>query len=139
MAIWQYSIHLVPNEEVASRDAVEDVDWWKYRQLDKNGVEVFAPLLPKTKSWCKEIIQFGDLESNCIEFMEEDNRIVSVQARFDLRIDYRPFISLLVAYADENNCCFIDSECNVIPASYEPLLDAVRKYPSFRDFLEMLK
>ena len=66
MAIWQYKIYLLPEEEYNSffvgkhqieENAFDETKWWKYRNIDE--IKVEFPYLPRTKSWSENIAQYG--------------------------------------------------------------------------------
>lgn len=88
MAIWQYQIFIVPEEEVNSyfkgficitEEALNEINWWKYRQFDIESFVVFKTILPRNKSWNNEIILFGDEKSNCVEVLMKRIRLLNLQ------------------------------------------------------------
>ena len=77
MAIWQYNIYFLPEEEInsyfpdrpnISEDAFNEIDWWRYRQIDSESFAIIEDLLPLKKSLSDHILQFGDLSQIASKF-----------------------------------------------------------------------
>lgn len=148
MAIWQYQFYMVPeeeldsyfrNEDLISYEDLSEIEWWKYRQLDITSFDTFISLLPKKKSWSKDIIIFGDDDSSCIEILLEKNRIVEISIRVDLRLDYINFINLLCEYALNNKCMFLNYKLEILYPNLEALEKDILSYPTYKMFLDKFK
>ncbi len=77
MAIWQYHMFIVPEEEVnayfgkeafISCNALNGIKWWKYHQLRIENFDIFKSFLTKKGSWTNDIVLFGDESSNCVPY-----------------------------------------------------------------------
>ncbi len=97
MAIWQYKLFILPKEEVISyfenqrtigEDDFNEIEWWKYRQLTADNFNSLVAQLPQNISWSRDIILFGNTDSNCVELLYENNIAVEVSGRIDLRYDH---------------------------------------------------
>lgn len=147
MAIWQYQIYIVPEEEVdsyfknensISYDDLSEIKWWKYRQLKIDSFNTFIKLLPRKDSWSREIILFGDESSNCIEVLLEENLIIEISIRVDLRLDYKGFINLLCEYALSNKCMFLNDKLEILYPNLKLLENDIMNYPRYKAFLDKL-
>jgi hypothetical protein len=144
MAIWQYKLYFLPEEEVKSyfphddiisEDAFNEVEWWKYRQLDINNFVSVNRVLASRKSWSDDIIMFGELDSNCFEVLTESGKMVEVSARIDLRFDYRDMIKLVCQFGAENKLILLNYKWDVLPPEFFLLERDIANYKLFDDFL----
>lgn len=145
MAIWQYQIFIVPNEEInsyfpeeinISYDDLNEINWWKYRQLTINKFDSIRALLPERKSWTDEIILFGDDNSDCVTISLEDTKIFEISARLDLRTDYRQFARILCEFAQENDCIFLTDDLRILIPDFQLVKNDIENYPIFKAFLD---
>jgi hypothetical protein len=147
MAIWQYKLYFLPEEEVRSyfpndgalsENAFNEVQWWKYRQLYTSNFTYVTPELPLRKSWSDDIILFGELDSNCFEVLTESGIVVEASARIDLRADYRDMITLVCQFGQDNNLLLLDYRWDILPPENTLLERFISKYRLFDDFLNKL-
>ena len=132
MAIWQYKLYALPNEEVDSyflgqnkieAEDFDNIEWWKYRGPVKNLQETF-PYLIEQKSWCEDIRQFGNLDSDCIELCL-DGKYTELSFRFDLRILNTKFLNDTISYAKEENLIFATLDYQLFYPLIEILLERI--------------
>lgn len=90
MAIWQISFNIVENKTYNSKDIVY---WIKEPENADN-----ITFLEKHDSWSSDIIQYGDLQSTCIEISKENGRIVELCVRLDLRTLSKDILNNVVEY-----------------------------------------
>lgn len=146
MAIWQYKLFVLPEEEVdsyflnkdsVSEKAFNEIDWWKYRQIDIKLFEPLIRLLDKENSWSENIVQLGNLDSNCVELLYEEGRMVEISIRIDLRTDYNNMVKIFCEFADENDCVFLNESLKVLEPSPLIVLSDIdnNKYREFMDNL----
>ena len=138
---------IVPEEEVnayfgkeafISYDALNEIDWWKYHQLSVEEFDMFKAFLPKRDSWSNDIVLFGDESSNCIEVLMEQDKIIEVSARVDLRYDYKQFVKLICKFAQNNNCVILNNDLKIISPNTQLLEQDIASFPAYRLFLEKL-
>ena len=124
MAIWQYKLYFLPEEEVRSyfpnggalsENAFSEVQWWKYRQLYLSNFTDVKAVLPLKKSWSDDIMLFGELDSNCSEVFTESGIAVEASARIDLRGDYRDMITLICQFSQNNKLILLDYKWHILP------------------------
>lgn len=147
MAIWQYQIFVVPEEEINSyfsedicinKNALNEIDWWKYRQLNIESFNVFITLCPLKKSWSNDIILFGDESSNCIELLMNRNKVIEISVRIDLRYNYEQFVSTLCEFAQKHNCIFLNDALKIISAREQLIKQDIIDHPIYKSFLDKL-
>ena len=120
MAIWQIDFNVIDKNK---KNTDEDICYWNKEPVGADEVMFLA----KEASWSKDIIQFGSLESTCIELLLEDSRVVEVSIRLDLRtlnktllsdvIDYIKRIDANIYYNDEIIVPLYENFANIIMAS----------------------
>ncbi|MES2653227.1 MAG: hypothetical protein V4663_15915 [Bacteroidota bacterium] len=145
MAIWQYKLFILPKEEVISyfenqrtigEDDFNEIEWWKYRQLTADNFNSLVAQLPQNISWSRDIILFGNTDSNCVELLYENNIAVEVSGRIDLSYDYSQFVSLLCNIAQENECIFLSSSLEILNPDITTIQNDIDEYTLFKDFID---
>ena len=148
MAIWQYQIFVLPKEEIDSyfsnllfinEEALNEVNWWKYRQLTTEYFENFKSILPLKKSWSDDIVLFGDENSNCIELLTNKGKIVEIMVRIDLRFDYTQFLDMLCEFAQEYNCILLNYSFKILSPVKNLVNKDIESYPIYKSFLNKMK
>lgn len=92
MAIWQVALYLTSKKHIdISNPAFES-------SLKK--LEMF---FTETKSWCKNIKQYGELDSTCIEIDIDSCDDISV--RIDLRSISKNQLTAILDFALDNDLC----------------------------------
>lgn len=131
MAIWQYKGFILPKELVDSffeREAkisendFDNINWWgNYKIGKQNFIVAFGHLIHEEKSWSDEIIQFGNLSSTCIEVIYENNEMVEVSFRIDLRKSFTSFLIMLESFLKENDCYALNSNLLILGQESESI------------------
>ena len=78
MAIWQISFYAVERNKTIQD---EDICYWEKEPANARSI-VF---LTQCESWSNDIIQYGNDQSTCIELFLEEQRVVEIEIRLDLR------------------------------------------------------
>lgn len=117
MAIWQYTIEIIPKRVLLelgassfiTLDDYNNFDFW--RNFD-HGIGFFDSLtaeMKRGKSWNDEIILFGDSESTCIRFFIEDNKISGVDVRIDFRYNYSEILNSIIEFCYMKEFVILDN------------------------------
>jgi len=148
MAIWQYHINVVPEEEIKSYfksqdfirgEDIENIDWWKYRDLEIKQFIDLEKLFPPQKSWSDEIIIYGKEDSNCIELLLSKNKkIEEISIRIDLREENQNIIELICNFFEKHHCLFLGFKGKIINPNIDQLISEIKNYNVYSDFLEKL-
>lgn len=117
MAIWQVDFSVIDKNK---KNDDEDICYWEREPNDVFDIT----FLNKFDSWSKDIIQYGDLQKTCIELLVENERIVEVNVRLDLRtltkdllmnvIDYIIRLNANIYYQNKIVIPSIKNICNII-------------------------
>lgn len=138
MAIWQFSIVLVPREWAVitkydssclyASDGYDTAITWKNRQPNPNFKEQFSKILPRAESWSDEILCWGDEKTNDIQVGLENSEVTDIQIRLALHTDFGPLITPLIEAAVELNCVPFFPELHLISNATEvELVEALQR------------
>jgi hypothetical protein len=138
MAIWQFSMHLVPASELVGLSpglagavpgsAFDDVRWWKRAQPSSDIGARLDAVLAEVRSWNPESRQWGSSESTTVKLHYVEGRIDEVWARLDLRTGCVGLLEVLVRLAEDSAAVWVggDSEKRrVIGQDREALVEAI--------------
>ena len=105
----------------------------------KNGIiletiETLSKVLPRRKSWSNDIIQFGNLDSTCVEISLYDNDDDEISVRIDLRNCSRKEIESILEFATKNNLVIA-----VNTRKFDPSRDADRILDPIYEFYSPTK
>ncbi|WP_421829162.1 hypothetical protein [Larkinella sp.] len=147
MAIWQYQLFVIPGEEINSyfgdnlfidNNALNEINWWKYRQLTINNFNIFKSFLPLKQSWSSDIILFGDESSNCIELLMDNNIIVEISIRIDVRNNYKEFVLALCDFSQKYGCVLLNDTLKILSPIAELIEQDIIIHPLYKSFLDKL-
>lgn len=124
MAIWQIDFSVIDKNK---KNNDEDICYWNKEPIDADVVT----FLKKEESWSKDIIQFGNLESTCIELLLEDSRVVEVSIRLDLKTLNKTLLSDVINYIKRIDANIYYNDEIIIP-SYENFCNIIRVSDAYK-------
>lgn len=117
MAIWQYDFSAVPRHAIAAvcgavpavltLEQINKIETWKSSQPHKHFEADFNKWRPKLKSWAPDLQVWGDEESNRIDVVSQNGRVVEVEFRVELRAISNHFLEVLTNFARKSNCVLV--------------------------------
>ena len=112
MAIWQFRCNIIPEREITGVDFDEIISWI--------GVKEPLPFkyFPQKKSWSPNIIQLGEIDGNCFEYIYVDEKLSEIVFRLDLRKPYNSILLKVINYVRKIDAEFF-FEGVVLPANFE--------------------
>jgi hypothetical protein len=122
MAIWQYKLFAIPEEEYESYfknnnfiliEGFDNIEWWKYREYESIDFSSFNAL-SLCESWTKEIIMLGNIDSDCVEVLMDKNKVQEISIRVDLKKDYGGMVNSICKFGNDNNLCFLNVKLKVL-------------------------
>lgn len=154
MAVWQYTLYLVPNAALANDGSLPGVTYegmvfdlplltfgFTGDQLERS----VAKILPRAKAWHQDLRAFGEEDRNEINIWYENESVRAVRIRLDLRIATPTLVKQLVSLGEKLGCSFFDPSGNaVVPADGQAMVSAIKRSPAAhfvsdpRGFLESL-
>lgn len=89
MAIWQFEFNIIHSAKKYINKSICDyydkLISWEGCKLDEFSLTKLVSKLPIEKSWCKDIVQYGNNNKTNLEFFYETNVLVEILCRIDLR------------------------------------------------------
>lgn len=102
MAIWQVYVDLINAKQ----------NGLLYYSEINDSLSEIKNFLPETKSWCTNTIQFGDLESTCLEIYVHDSGVIeSICLRLDLRYIEKEHLIVLSKFLLKHNIFIKYHDC----------------------------
>ncbi|MGB0929501.1 MAG: hypothetical protein ACPGVB_01910 [Chitinophagales bacterium] len=127
MAIWQYKFFVIPKEifdgvihKVLFNefDLFEDDIYWTQFPIKADFFSKINNFLPLGKSWTKDLIIYGNLETNCFEVLCENDYVISVSFRIDFTSFYEDILRLIIEFLEKNNLLIISEEFDIVSNNY---------------------
>ncbi len=141
MAIWQYTVFLLPKKEVNKKfgnlcKRVEEsflenfVGWNTYPQeaVHQLLVKNFGP--PQI-TYCDSIL-FGNDAGSCVNLIVKDNALEDVTIRLDLREPVKLHIEAILHLSDLLDGIFVSPEFEVFKCDKETLVNSIKKSDALR-------
>lgn len=135
MAIWQFRGNIIP--PIKEKDSENEISW--------TGLQAppFFGYYPQKESWSQNIIQFGEIDRNCFEYIYFNGELSEIVFRIDLREPFQNVLQKVVDYAKEIDAVFFLNGI-VFPADFEIIKSAIKMTKEFeycrnpRDFIASL-
>jgi hypothetical protein len=130
MAIWQFTVGLVPRAWVGMEGNVPEMLYdadgycdtsiaWRQNQPKVDLDFLMSQVLPATESKIDEMKFWGDETKSDIHVCYDGNTVESVQVRIDTRVDSIEFCLKIVELARELDCCLLFPEARFISTPHE--------------------
>lgn len=142
MAIWQYSTHLVSNEELLqnrsnlpksiTEEERERLVGWQASSSFKIVDEIVSKYLAKKKSWSNEIEQWGEEDSHCIQLYRNGGTFSEIFIRLDLRYLNKNFLDLIIKLSEELNASSLNDDGHIIELNLSNLRSEITSSDAFR-------
>ncbi len=139
MAIWQFHVIVVPEEKILKKykcipdnvNEVEDIQSWEGYSLDEFTLVKMSETLKFATSWADNIKQFGALDKNCIELFYDNNQLIEISLRLDLRDITIDIIKLVIDFTRQNKALLITNNGHVIKPVIENLIKVIKESDAY--------
>lgn len=121
MAIWQFQCSIIPTRVNIDRLSRDEVISWKGVSQPSHEIE----FLEQKKSWSKDIIQYGESDETCIEFIYIDNMLDEISCRLDLRSLTKTKLTSLIEYVQKIGAMFLVGDMVYSPKT-EDILESMK-------------
>lgn len=118
MALWQFDFYIVPRKRCVIAEDLDNEDILSWKQDEISSIEI--SFLERKTSWTEDIVQYGELDGTCIEFLYEDRKLEEISCRFDLRALSKNLLKEILDFVGK-----IDGMIFYEGKIYEPKLDEV--------------
>jgi hypothetical protein len=125
MAIWQFSLDLIPELEIRKeyglipislpREKAEGHPWWEGHQVPTNLEQTLSLLLPEIPSWSPTMRLWGDERGDCASVCyDQPGHFEWIAFRVDARAVSLPFIQGICRIAMEIGCLLLTGENHLL-------------------------
>nr|WP_017850323.1 hypothetical protein [Leptospira interrogans] len=150
MALWQYQFFVIPRESVKEHPDLKRVEvdgefffddslFWKPLNLTSTFFSEIESILPKSKSWDKDLIVFGSLESNTLGVLCEAGIITSVSFRIDYRSSFESILNKLIDFFLAKDLIVLGENLNIVSLEIEAIKEIIYHSLQFKKYKEFLK
>lgn len=122
MAIWQFRGNIIP--AVKEKNSENIISWTGLPPPP------FFDCYPQQKSWSQNIIQFGEIDKNCFEYIYYNGELSEIIFRIDLREPYKEILLKVVNYTKKIDAAF-SFEGSVFSADYKIMKKVIQKTRAF--------
>ncbi len=133
MATWQFSVNLIPKSWAIKNDYDSSLFYsdegydtevaWVNNQPKPDYINSLSKILPKTKSWSKDLLCWGNEEEHDIQVCYENKIIDGIHIRLDLNQQLDNIITKLIQAAKELDCVLFFPELKTIVEANKINLD----------------
>lgn len=117
MAIWQLDFNLVPKEKKDFSDEFI---------IDEASLDILSQTIPKTTSWCDELIMFGNIDDTCVSLYYHNLIIDDISVRIHVGSITKKQICSIIEFAN-NNHLQIEYNEQYIPISWENIICMIKE------------
>lgn len=149
MAIWQYTFRILPKKSFSvlksdrqlfdENNLFDDEPYWMYEPINKNYFEGIGEIIQEGKSWSKDIKQYGNLESNCLEvlFDGRTNNVESVSFRIDFTSEFEMVLRGVIDFCIYNELIILDEKLQIVHLNYESISHIINNSSQFKRYNEL--
>lgn len=141
MAVWQFDLKILPVDKVLNKykklptkvswETCDEVFNWKDCRVSKKSLMSLENILSPQKSWSKNIKQYGNTDETCVKLFFENNSLLEVSVRLDIRSVTKKMLFAIVYFAEENHGVFVSEEEDLIEPSLEFILKALKSSKAY--------
>lgn len=140
MAVWQFYCNIISQAKTNNTLDYDEMKSWKDVPQPKYNIH----FLQLEKSWSQDIVQYGNIDETCIEFIYDEDKLEEIRCRLDLRSLTKYTLSQLVGYVQKIEACFL-VENNIYPPQIEIVINVMMQSNANRyckspiDYIKSLK
>ncbi|MDQ6482528.1 hypothetical protein [Dyadobacter sp. LHD-138] len=132
MALWQYNFFILPLSsydkfwrqeklKVDKDSLFDDSVFWKNTGIRSDFFSEIEEILSRSKSWSKDLLIYGNVESNVFEIFIEADLVASVSFRIDLTSQYRHILDYLINFMILKGLVIVGEDLESIPLNSEQI------------------
>lgn len=146
MAIWQYRFTVIPKDSISSdsfephydaEGLFEDDIYWSNFPTSVSLFQEFEKVLPKGKSWSKDLLLFGSQESNCLEVYVEDENVTSVSLRVDFSNNYEAFLRSAIEFVYLKGLLLLGEGNDILETNYLSIKEIIENSQQYTRYQEL--
>ena len=139
MAIWNFRVNFVPSDcliqmygalpLIITEDEINQLKPWKDKYFDFHLLDDIAP---EGDSWSEDIRVWGNDKTDSISVIYDEEEIIWVCAKMDLRGRYSQFASQIVEYAQKMDCILHLNNNKCFEAELSVLMSHIRNSLAYK-------
>lgn len=147
MAIWQYDIFIIPNNEkdlikkktTSDKKLIlfDDSVFWKDKKISIEEFESIKLMLKQGKSWSKNLIVYGELEGSCLEIFLNNQSVCSVSIRLDFRTEYIKFLEAVIDICKKHDLIMLDTNMTILPLESEKIKQLIDQSEGKKKYIHL--
>lgn len=122
MAVWQFQCNIIPVKENIDKLSYDEKISWK----DISQPETELDFLECKKSWSTNIVQYGNIDETCIEFIYDGDKLEVINCRLDLRTLSKHNLIEIVDYVKCIGACFLIGD-KICPPELESIISIMKQ------------
>ncbi len=139
MAIWQFTLYLIPKasteqrlKEIPSKmtlDLAEDTPWWSGHQPPKGFEDAICKILPEVSSWSKQMRIWGDEDTDAVWVgysTDEKLEIEDIRIRMDVSRLSWELVLHLCRWATSLDCLALTSSHEVLAPDFFAVEESIK-------------
>lgn len=121
MAAWQFYCNIISSAKSIDVLRYDEMISWNGIPQPKGNID----FLECKKSWAKNVVQYGNIDETCIEFIYEENSLDEIRCRLDLRTLTKHMLAEIVDYVQSIGACFL-VDGNIYPPKTEAMVAVMK-------------
>ena len=122
MAVWQFQCNIIPLRENIDKLSRDEMISWK----DISQPITSPDFLEREKSWSTDIVQCGNIDETCIEFIYDKDKLEEINCRLDLRTLTKHDLIQIIDYVKSIGACFFVND-EIYPSKLESMIPIVKQ------------
>ncbi|MDE7446195.1 MAG: hypothetical protein K2N15_10935 [Lachnospiraceae bacterium] len=122
MAVWQFQCNIIPLRENIDKLSRDEMISWK----DISQPITSPDFLEREKSWSTDIVQFGNIDETCIEFIYDKDKLEEINCRLDLRTLTKHDLIQIIDYVKSIGACFLVDD-KIYPSKLESMIPIMKQ------------
>ncbi|AQY51472.1 hypothetical protein PWEIH_14841 [Listeria weihenstephanensis FSL R9-0317] len=132
MAIWQFEMFILPEEQVHSGYNDRSEISWEGKSITESSKGKLEDILIRTKSWSDEIEQYGSSDGTCMEIFHDGNQVMDIHARLNLRNLTKTELLGIIDFIKENKAAILSDNGEAIPLHLVDIMAEIKKSRAYK-------
>lgn len=140
MAIWQFYFVVIPQEKIlpsintSSKIKITDDEGimsWRGYYINQLSLKKLSEILKYSKSWTDNIVQFGSVDGTCVELYYENETLIELSVRLDLRNIRLDILEVIIDFIKINNAMIVTRNGDLIKPIIKDIIEEIKKSDAY--------
>lgn len=115
MAIWQCDFQLIPENFKEQNNEWLSGNLWIGYSISNKSIEDLSKIIPLTRSWSEDIIQYGSNDETCVQLFLENEIICDIRIRISINDLDLNKVAAIIEFSKSNNGVLIFDNKIILP------------------------